>query len=111
MSWLPAIPAGSSAQFRVDGGRRPAARLGEGRGGGNTLSDIGSILNSPLGWAVVILVLGWPVLLAGGVVGLVVGWLILRRTRPWLGSIVGTLIGLVIGAISFFAFADGLIGP
>ncbi len=68
-------------------------------------------MDSPLGWAFVIIVLGWPALLTGGIVGLVVGWLILRRTRPWLGSIVGTLIGLVIGAMSFFAFADGLIGP
>ena len=75
------------------------------------MSDIGPILNSPLGWAVVIVVLGWPALLAGAVAGLVVGWLILRKTRPWLGSIVGTLIGLVLGVIGVFAFADGLIGP
>jgi hypothetical protein len=62
-------------------------------------------MDSPLGWAVVILVLGWPALLAGGVAGLVVGWLILRKTRPWLGSISGTLVGLALGAIGFLAFA------
>ncbi len=67
-------------------------------------------MDSPLGWAVVILVLGWPVLLAGGIVGLIIGWLILRRTRPWLGSIVGMLAGLVLGVIGFFAYA-GLIAP
>ncbi len=89
----------------------PAARSGAGSGGGNTLSDIGPILNSPLGWAVVILVLGWPVLLAGGVAGLVIGWLIVRKTRPWLGSIAGMVTGLAIAAIGVFAFADGLIGP
>jgi hypothetical protein len=68
-------------------------------------------MNSPLDWALVIVVLGWPVLLAGGIVGLIVGWLIARKTRPWLGSIVGMLTGLVIGVIGFFAYADGLIGP
>jgi hypothetical protein len=81
------------------------------RGGGDTLSDIGPILDSPLGWAVVILVLGWPVLLAGGVAGLVIGWLILRRTRPWLGSIAGVLAGVAISVAGVFAYADGLIGP
>jgi len=58
------------------------------------LSDIGPILDSPLGWAVVIVVLGWPVLLAGGVAGLIIGWLIVRKTRPWLGSIAGMVTGL-----------------
>lgn len=73
-------------------------------GNGSTLSDIGPILDSPLGWAVVIVVLGWPVLLAGGIVGLVIGWLIARKTRPWLGSIAGLLAGLVLGAIGFFVY-------
>ena len=59
----------------------------------------------------VILVLGWPVLLAGGIAGLIVGWLIVRKTRPWLGSIGGMLAGLVLAVIGVFAFADGLIGP
>jgi hypothetical protein len=59
----------------------------------------------------VILVLGWPVLLCGGFVGLVVGWLIVRKTWPWLGSIVGMLAGLVLGVIGFVAYADGWIGP
>ena len=81
------------------------------RGGGDTLSDIGPILNSPLGWAVVIVVLGWPALLAGAIAGLLIGWLIRRKMRPWLGSIVGALAGLALGAIGVFAFADGLIGP
>ena len=67
-------------------------------------------MNSPLGWAFVIVVLGWPVLLAGGVAGLVIGWLILRKTRPWLGSIAGLLAGLAISVIGVFAFASGLIG-
>ncbi len=62
-------------------------------------------MNSPLGWALVIVVLGWPVLLAGGVAGLVVGWLIARKTRPWLGAIVGMLTGLALAAIGVVAFA------
>ncbi len=68
-------------------------------------------MNSPLGWAFVIVVLGWPVLLGGAVAGLVVGWLIARKTRPYLGSVLGMLAGLVLGVIGVFAFADGLIGP
>ena len=80
-------------------------------GDGNTLSDIGPILNSPLDWAIVIVALGWPVLLGGGVAGLIIGWLILRKTRPWLGSIAGMLAGLAIAAIGLVAYADGLIGP
>ena len=74
------------------------------------MSDIGPIMNSHVGWLVVILVLGWPALLAGGVAGLVIGWLVLRKTRPWLGPAVGMLAGLAIGAIGFFAYA-GLVGP
>ncbi len=59
----------------------------------------------------VIVVLGWPVLLVGGVAGLIIGWLISRKTRPWFGSIVGVLAGLAISLIGVFAYADGLIGP
>jgi F0F1-type ATP synthase assembly protein I len=60
---------------------------------------------------VVILVLGWPVLLAGGVAGLVTGWLVTRTTRPWLGLIVGMLIGLAVAVVGFVAYADGSILP
>lgn len=74
------------------------------------LSDIGPILNSPAGWAVVILALGWPVLLAGAVAGLVIGWLIRRRTRPWLGSFVGLVAGLALALVGLLAYA-GPIGP
>ena len=81
------------------------------RGERNALSDIGPILNTPTGWALVVLVLGWPVLLAAGVAGLLIGWLIGRKTRPWLGSIAGLLAGLAISVVGVFAYADGLIGP
>ncbi len=84
----------------------PARRVG-----GSRLSDIGPILDSPVGWAVVILVLGWPVLLAGVAAGLIIGWLVARKTRPLLGAMVGMLVGLVVAVIGGIAAADGLIAP
>ena len=75
------------------------------RDAGSNLSDIGPILNSPAEWALVILVLGWPVLCICGVAGLAVGWLVTRKTRPWLGSIVGMLVGLAMAVIGFVAAA------
>jgi hypothetical protein len=68
------------------------------------MSDIG-ILNTPDAFVVVVLVLGWPLLLAGALVGGLVGWRLARRRRPWLGAVVGALIGAVVGGIGFLAYS------
>ena len=69
-----------------------------------SLSDIG-ILNSPGDMAIVVLILGWPLLLAGAGIGAAIGWRIGRRRRPWLGLAAGVLAGVGVSAAGFAAWA------
>jgi hypothetical protein len=68
------------------------------------LSDIG-ILDSPGDLALIVIVLAWPLLLAGAAVGALIGWRIGRKRRPWLGLTVGLLAGLAVSAGGFIVYA------
>jgi hypothetical protein len=74
------------------------------RRGGGSLSDIG-ILNDPGDLALIVLILGWPLLLSGAAVGALVGWRVRRKRGPWVGLVVGTIAGLFAAAVAFVVYA------
>jgi hypothetical protein len=63
------------------------------------LSDIG-ILDTPVSLVMVLVVLGWPAMFEGLVVGGLAGWFLFRRHR-FVAAAVGALAGLAIGTAGF----------
>lgn len=67
------------------------------------MSDIG-ILNAPGDLAIIVLILAWPLLIAGALVGAFVGWTVRRKRGRWTGLIAGMLAGLVVAAAGFIIY-------
>jgi hypothetical protein len=65
------------------------------------MSDIG--INSPGDLAVVVLILAWPLLIAGGLIG-AAGWVAGRGRRPWTGAVAGMLAGVAAAAAGFVVY-------
>jgi hypothetical protein len=54
---------------------------------------------------VIVMVLGWPFLLAGAAIGALAGWRAALRWWPWFGAVIGAIVGVIAGAIAFLAYS------
>jgi hypothetical protein len=51
-----------------------------------------------------VLILAWPLLIAGGLIGAAAGWVAGRGRRPWTGAVAGMLAGVAAAPAGFVVY-------